>query len=193
MAQFTKPAACAVAAIALLVSIGAATSSPAASLDRAGLSAAEASSSRIILAQATTTPAPATETPSTQAPAAAAPSGTTVMPANTRIEARIKELHAKLKITKDQEDKWKDVTDVMRENADKMEQLVKARSEGAAKMSAIDDLNSYSQIADAHAEGLKKFITAFQALYDSMSDAQKKNADTLFHARIRARAKKTAG
>ncbi len=56
-------------------------------------------------------------------------------------------------------------------------------------MTAVDDLRSYSAITDAHAEGLKKFIPVFEALYASMSDAQKKNVDTLFHNRILARTK----
>jgi hypothetical protein len=47
-------------------------------------------------------------------------------------------------------------------------------------MTAIADLKSYSEITDAHAEGLRKFIAAFQPLYDSMPDAQKKEADMVF-------------
>jgi len=44
----------------------------------------------------------------------------------------------------------------------------------------VDDLQSYAAIADAHADGLKKLIPAFQALYTAMSDDQKKTADMLF-------------
>ena len=33
---------------------------------------------------------------------------------------------------------------------------------------------------DAHADGIKKFTPAFETLYVSMSDAQKKDADALF-------------
>jgi protein CpxP len=98
-----------------------------------------------------------------------------------RVEARIKELHAKLKITPAQEELWNNVTQVMRDNAKTMEALIKARSEKASTMNAIDDLKSYSEIAEAHADGLKKFIPAFEPLYASMSDAQKKDADNLFH------------
>jgi hypothetical protein len=47
-------------------------------------------------------------------------------------------------------------------------------------MSAVEDLKSYSEIAEAHADGLKKFIPVFEPLYASMSDAQKKDADKLF-------------
>ena len=47
-------------------------------------------------------------------------------------------------------------------------------------MTAVDDLKSYGEIADAHANGIKKLTPVFADLYASMSDAQKKEADTLF-------------
>jgi periplasmic protein CpxP/Spy len=97
-----------------------------------------------------------------------------------RVETRITELHTKLMITPEQEESWNGVAQVMRDNAKTMEELIKARTEKAGTMSAVDDLKSYAEIADAHADGLKKFIPAFEPLYASMSDAQKKNADTLF-------------
>ncbi len=187
MFHCTKPAAYAVAAIMLLGSLAVATTSRADAVDQARLTAGGTAPSALILAQGTSTQAPSTAAPSTMAP-----SGAAVTPVNSRIEARIKELHAKLKITKDQEEQWKAVTDVMRENAARMEQLVKARAEGAKTMTAVDDLKSYAEIADAHAEGLKKFISAFEALYNGMSDDQKKHADALFRARINARTKKGA-
>ena len=98
-----------------------------------------------------------------------------------RVEDRIKLLYAKLKITPAQEGLWDNVTKAMRENAVTMEALIKERSEKAGTKNAVDDLKSYSAIAEAHADGLKKFIPAFESLYASMSDAQKKDADTLFH------------
>ena len=108
-----------------------------------------------------------------------------------RVETRIKELHAKLKITPAQEELWNNVTKVMRDNAETMEALIKARSEKASTMNAVDDLKSYSEIAEAHADGLRKFIPVFEPLYDSMTDAQKKDADTLFrhHGRTKSKAK----
>jgi hypothetical protein len=109
-----------------------------------------------------------------------------------RVEARIKELHTKLKITPAQEELWNNVTQAMRDDAKTMEALVKARSENAGAMTAVDDLKSYSEIAQAHADGLKKFIPVFEPLYASMSDAQKKNSDMLFHhqhGRVKSKAK----
>jgi hypothetical protein len=97
-----------------------------------------------------------------------------------RTEARIKDLHARLKITPAQEGLWNKVTQVMREDAQKMDALNQARFEKAKAMNAIEDLKSYSQVAQAHADGLKNFIPAFEALYAGMSDDQKKDADSLF-------------
>ena len=97
-----------------------------------------------------------------------------------RVEVRIKELRSKLKITPAQEGLWDNVTKAMRDDAVKMEALIKARSENTTTRNAVDDLKSYSEITDAHANGLKKFISVFEPLYASMSDAQKKDADTLF-------------
>lgn len=96
-----------------------------------------------------------------------------------RADARIKDMHARLKITQPQEEQWSKVAQVMRDNAKQMDTLTKTRAE-KAEMSAIDDLNSYGEITDAHADGIKKFTPAFKTLYDSMSDAQKANADAIF-------------
>ena len=107
-----------------------------------------------------------------------------------RVEARIKELHAQLNITQAQEDLWTHVTQVMRDNAKTVDALTKARAEHAKTMTAVDDLKAYSDIAEAHAAGLKKFVPVFEAFYASMSDAQKKNADTIFRNRSHMRAKR---
>jgi periplasmic protein CpxP/Spy len=106
-----------------------------------------------------------------------------------RVEARIKELYTKLKITPEQEEQWSKVTQVMRDNAKTMEALIKARSENEGTMTAVEDLKSYGAIAEAHADGIKTFTPVFEPLYASMSDAQKKNADKLFHHQVRSKSK----
>ena len=40
-------------------------------------------------------------------------------------------------------------------------------------MTAVDAVKSYQAVIEAHEAGMAKFVPAFQALYDSMSDAQK--------------------
>jgi len=97
-----------------------------------------------------------------------------------RVEARITDMHAKLKITAAQEDQWAKVAQVMRDNQKAIEPLIKARVDNAKSMTAVDDLKSYGQITDAHADGIKKFTPVFATLYDSMSEAQKKQADAMF-------------
>ena len=94
-------------------------------------------------------------------------------------------------ITPEQEEAWNDVAQVMRDNAKTMEALIKARTENASTMTAVDDLKSYGEIAEAHADGIKNFISVFEPLYAGMSDAQKKTADTLFrhHGHTKSKAK----
>ena len=99
------------------------------------------------------------------------------------VDARIKDLHSKLKITAAQDEQWNKVAQVMRDNAAAMEPLITARKEKGA-MNAVDDLKSYSEIQDAHAAGLKNFIAAFEPLYSGMSGDQKKLADNVFASRV---------
>ena len=109
---------------------------------------------------------------------------TTVMAANApdqpRVEARIKDMHAKLKITAAEEEQWSKVADVMRDNAKTMDELNSVRSANAKTMNAVDDLKSYGEVVDAHADEIKKFAAAFEPLYANMSEAQKAEADALF-------------
>ena len=97
----------------------------------------------------------------------------------SRIEERIKAFHSKLGIMQSQEERWNKLAQVMRENGIAMHALIQARKAKGA-MNAVDDLKSYSEILDAQAAGLRKFIPPFEDLYASMSDEQKKNADKLF-------------
>jgi hypothetical protein len=122
----------------------------------------------------------AAETPAPPAPAAPSPRPAAKATRADRVEARITMLHAKLAITPAQEPAWQNVTQVMRDNEQTMEALTKARADKAKTLTAVDDLKSYAEINNAHAEGLKKFIPVFETLYGSMSDAQKAQADTLF-------------
>lgn len=101
-------------------------------------------------------------------------------PKEDRVEARISDMHGKLKITQEQEEQWTKVAQIMRDNAKSMETLTQARMEHAGTMTAVDDLKSYGEMTDAHADGLKKLTPVFATLYDGMSDPQKKEADTLF-------------
>ena len=96
------------------------------------------------------------------------------------VETRIDDLHTRLAITAAEEDSWSRVAAVMRDNASAMAPLIEARSGKAGSMTAVEDLKTYAAIAEAHADGLQKFEPAFETLYGSMSDEQKKNADAIF-------------
>lgn len=97
-----------------------------------------------------------------------------------KTELRIKDMHAKLKITPEQEGMWSKVAQVMLEEAKTMDALTQTRIEHAKNMTAVDDLKSYGEIADTHANGIKKLTPVFSDLYAGMSDTQKKEADILF-------------
>ena len=102
------------------------------------------------------------------------------------VEARIKTLHSSLHITAAQETLWNNFAQVMRENAKAMADHRKEAAQNAQSRSAVDELKSYAAVIDAHADEVRKLVPTFQALYDSMSDAQKKTADGVFRSRINA-------
>ena len=116
-----------------------------------------------------------------------------------RTELRIKEMHAKLKITPAQEEQWAKVAQVMLDDAKTMDALTQIRVDHAKDMTAVDDLKSFGEIADAYANGIKKMTPVFTDLYASMSDAQKKEADAFFrygyekHSHKNSHKKKSVG
>jgi hypothetical protein len=126
----------------------------------------------------TTSQAPTAQTQRQVAAKPAAPDKT----ANQadRVEGRITELHTKLHISADQEPKWETFAQSMRDNAKRMDDVLAKRSQGLKAMTAVDDLRSYRDMTETHYDNLKKLVTAFEPLYDSMTADQKKTADTLF-------------
>lgn len=106
------------------------------------------------------------------------------------VEAHIKELHNKLHITAAQQTQWDSLVQVMRDNAKAMTDLQKQRGQDASAMTAVDAIKSYQAVIAAHEAGMAKFVPAFQALYDSMSSAQKETADSMFRGKVRAAATK---
>jgi protein CpxP len=97
-----------------------------------------------------------------------------------RAELRIKELHTRLNILPAQETQWSAVATIMRDNAVRMDQLTQRRVDKASEVTAVEDLKSYGEISEAHAEGIRKLTPAFDSLYSAMSEPQKKQADLLF-------------
>lgn len=102
-----------------------------------------------------------------------------------KTELRIKDMHAKLKITPEQEELWSKVAQAMLEDAKTMDALTQARIEHAKQMTAVDDLKSYAEIAEAHVNGIKKLTPVFADLYAGMTETQKSEADALFREGVR--------
>ncbi len=105
------------------------------------------------------------------------------------VETRIKTLHDQLKIKPEQQQAFNNVAEVMRANANAMKEL-RAKVQQPASANALEQLNSYAAVVDAHSEGVHKFIPAFQTLYDSMSDQQKKTADAVLRTRVKEAARR---
>jgi hypothetical protein len=99
-------------------------------------------------------------------------------------EARIKELQRVLKITPAQEKLWENLQQVMREDAKEMDALTADRAEKTKAMNAVERMKFHSQLTETRLNQIKKFIPPFEELYASMSDEQKKSADTLFEKGI---------
>jgi periplasmic protein CpxP/Spy len=102
---------------------------------------------------------------------------------NMEVERHIKDLHAKLKITPAEESQWVAVAQTMRDSANELDKAIDKREASVNNATAIDDLNVYGEIVQAHADAVKRLSTAFSPLYASMSDDQKKVADEEFSAR----------
>ena len=99
------------------------------------------------------------------------------------VEQRIADLHASLKITPEEDAAWNAVAQSMRENAANMEKLIASKKTQAPQgMTAIDDLKTYAEFAQAHVDGLKNLTASFATLYAAMPDEQKKIADQVFRS-----------
>ena len=96
-------------------------------------------------------------------------------------DGRVAYLKAELKITPAQEADWSRVEKAMRDNA---AERAKLRDQFAADrdkpLSAVDRLARRQAFAQARANSITTFATAFKSLYDQMSDDQRKAADALF-------------
>ena len=96
------------------------------------------------------------------------------------VEKHIAELHRTLKITAAEESQWNEVAETMRMNARDLDRAIDARDANRGSATAIDDLNSYAEIAQVHANSVKKLAGAFSVLYAAMSTEQKVVADEAF-------------
>jgi hypothetical protein len=118
--------------------------------------------------------------PGSQAQTSPAQGGAAARSMEATVDQRIKELHAKLHITAAQEPAWQKFAQTMRENAQKMDQAFEARVDQMQSMNALDNMKSYAQISQQHAQDVQALLPPFEELYGSMSDSQKRTADQVF-------------
>jgi len=125
---------------------------------------------------ATSTAAPAAGAP----PAVATPHAAAHSPG--AVEQRINQLHAQLHITPQEQSQWDTFAQTMRQNADNMRSAIDQRASQMDTMDAAQNMRSYAQLAQVHAQDMQDMSSAFQALYQTMSPEQRQGADQLFRA-----------
>ena len=97
--------------------------------------------------------------------------------AHVVVERRIADMRTKLKITPDETKAYDDFAQVMRDNAARMDGLMKDQAPKLASMSAVDQMKSYEAVTQAQADDMQRLVPAFSRLYDMLTPAQKKIAD----------------
>src|SRR5215469_3861991 len=119
------------------------------------------------------------QSPGASTPNAASPSGSAGAAA-ARVETRIKDLHTQIGVTQAEAAQWDKFAQVMRDNARDMDRIQSERAQQFPSMNAVQNMQSYQQIAEAHAQHLQKLVPAFQSLYEALSPEQKQKADQAF-------------
>ena len=90
-------------------------------------------------------------------------------------DREIADLKRQLKITPQQEPQFNAFAEAMRSNDQQLDAVM--RQQGPGTPNAVEGLKRAQQLAEAQANGLKRLVPPLQALYDSLSDPQKKIAD----------------
>ena len=133
----------------------------------------------VALAQSISAPAPVTPPSVTSA----SPLATQPAPGSTaeqRVETHIKQLYTQLRITPAEQPQWDQFAQVMRENVRDMDQAFTQRAQQYPTMNAVQNMQSYERIAEAHAQHLQKLVPAFDTLYNAMPEQQKQLTDQVF-------------
>jgi hypothetical protein len=108
--------------------------------------------------------------------------GKAMMHSRPMMEARLAYTKADLEITDDQMDAWNAYADAVRKSHAAMEgvraDMMKAKPGGTA----VDRLDARIKATEARLDSLKALKPATEGLYNVLTDAQKKKADTLLGA-----------
>jgi primosomal protein N' len=91
-------------------------------------------------------------------------------------DRQVADLKKQLKITPQQEPQFNAFAEVMRSNEQDLDKLMQ---QGSANQqpNAVEELKQAQQMTETQAAGLKRLVPALQALYDTLSEQQKKTAD----------------
>jgi hypothetical protein len=92
------------------------------------------------------------------------------------VEANMARLHQRLQITPAQEAQFNAVANVMRQNA---RAEASAPQPPPANASAVESLRAEIQYDEMELAGMKKFLPALEALYATLSPAQRQTADAV--------------
>jgi protein CpxP len=122
---------------------------------------------------------PSTGGQTAASPTPTEPPGSRGAPAVFDPTARIKYLHDRLRITPEQEPLWDTVAQTMRDNAQDIVPLLRERLRAKTSGTALDVLHAYEALGENQQDSLKKFIAAFDPLYASLSESQRKIADAI--------------
>ncbi len=93
------------------------------------------------------------------------------------VEANIASLRQRLQITPAQEAQFNAVANVLRQNA---RAEASAPHAPPANASAVDYLRAEVQYDELELAGMKRFLPALEALYATLSPAQRQTADAIF-------------
>jgi hypothetical protein len=102
-------------------------------------------------------------------------------PQEQGIERQVSELKKRLNITPQQQPQFDAFAQAMRQNAQTMEPLMQEQQQSPNR-NAVEDLKAAAKFAEAEADALKRLVSPLQALYDALSDQQKKVADQVLVA-----------
>ena len=80
--------------------------------------------------------------------------------AEQRVEKHIRQMHAQLRITPAEQPQWDQFAEVMRDNARDMDQAFMQRMQQYPTMNALQNMQSYQQIAEAHAQDPGRLVPA---------------------------------
>lgn len=97
-----------------------------------------------------------------------------------RVQQHITQLHQELGITPAQQQQWDQFARTMWQNAHQMHDVLQQRAERIGSMNALEDMQSYAQLSEVHAQDMQRLSSTFRSLYESMSPRQQQNATQIF-------------